>query len=165
MQVGQGQAIPPAPGPYPPLTVENIVALVQQLEPEAAVAPVLEQTLFGYDSRAAAALFKELSKAGLTHRAFELFDWLRSLPPQHQLQRLCDVFTYTTSESLTGCALKNLVHLGAVWLVALYTATTTNNYSDTRPTHSIDLGHSPNRTRCCPWPHGRQIELSRSSLT
>ena len=47
-------------------------------------------------SRAVAALLKETAKAGLPHRALELFDWLRGLPPSNDLSVLCDVFTYTT---------------------------------------------------------------------
>lgn len=48
------------------------------------------------DSRATAALLKELSKAGLPHRAAELFDWLRGLPRGHALAPLADLYTYTT---------------------------------------------------------------------
>lgn len=35
-------------------------------------------------------------------RASELFDWLRSLPENHELAHLCDVYTYTTIISQCG---------------------------------------------------------------
>ena len=57
------------------------------------------------DSRAVAFLLKDVSKAGLAHRALEVFHWLRNLPESHPLSKLCDVFTYTTGGSL-GCILR-----------------------------------------------------------
>ncbi len=56
----------------------------------------VQEGLHRLDSRAVAALLKELAKNGLPHRAAELFDWLRSLPPDHALARLADLYTYTT---------------------------------------------------------------------
>ena len=53
------------------------------------------KALFHFDSRATALLFKDLSKAGVGHRAVELFDWLRKLDESHPLRPLCDVYTYT----------------------------------------------------------------------
>ena len=41
---------------------------------------------------------QELAKAGLSHRAAELFDWMRRLPDGHELASLCDVYTYTTGK-------------------------------------------------------------------
>ena len=58
--------------------------------------------LMQLDSRAVAALLKELSKGGAPHRAAELFDWRRSLPPDHPLARLADLYTYTTIISQVG---------------------------------------------------------------
>ncbi len=52
--------------------------------------------LHSLDSRACAALLKELSKNGLSHHALTIFDWLQSLPSEHELSSQCDVFTYTT---------------------------------------------------------------------
>ena len=54
------------------------------------------------DSRAVAALLKELSKGGLPYRAAELFDWLRALPESDPLARLADLYTYTTIISQCG---------------------------------------------------------------
>jgi hypothetical protein len=48
------------------------------------------------DSRAVAAMLKELARVGCAGRAHELFDWLRGLPPTHELAALCDVYTFTT---------------------------------------------------------------------
>ncbi len=52
--------------------------------------------LFYMDSRAVAAMLKEMARVGCGGRAQEVFDWLRSLPPTHDLAPLCDVFTFTT---------------------------------------------------------------------
>ncbi|KAK9795872.1 hypothetical protein WJX73_003023 [Symbiochloris irregularis] len=84
------------------LTVEDLVALVQKLPGDVPVVPAVSEGLWTLDSRALAALLKELNKAGLTQRAFELFDWLRELPSSHELYALCDVFTYTTVIALCG---------------------------------------------------------------
>lgn len=62
----------------------------------------VQEGLHRLDSRAVAALLKELAKNGLPHRAAELFDWLRSLPPDHALARLADLYTYTTIISQVG---------------------------------------------------------------
>ena len=34
-------------------------------------------------------------------QALELFDWLQSLPPNHELAPLADVFSYTTGQHWT----------------------------------------------------------------
>lgn len=91
---GQGSD-PPAE-----LTVEDLVAVIQKLPGDAPVVPAVVEGLWLLDSRAAAALLKDLSKVGLTQRAFELFDWLRELPPTHELSSICDVFTYTTGDEM-----------------------------------------------------------------
>lgn len=54
------------------------------------------QGLYYLDSSALAALLKELSKQGQLKRSVEIFDWLRSLAPSHDLAGLCDLYTYTT---------------------------------------------------------------------
>lgn len=55
------------------------------------------------DSRAVAAMLKELARVGCGGRAQEVFDWLRSLPHTHDLAALCDVFTFTTGQRLLAC--------------------------------------------------------------
>ena len=52
--------------------------------------------LYYQDSRGLAAMLKELSKSGHGQQALELFDWLQSLPPSHDLAPLADVFSFTT---------------------------------------------------------------------
>ena len=52
--------------------------------------------LYYQDSRGLAAMLKELSKSGHGQQALELFDWLQSLPPNHDLAPLADVFSFTT---------------------------------------------------------------------
>lgn len=104
-QVAQGQGWPGQPQPMQQHhTVESLVAIVQQLPTGASAVAAVAPGLGSLDSRACAALLKELSKIGLPHHALGIFDWLQSLPTGHELSRLCDVFTYTTGEDCYVCA-------------------------------------------------------------
>ncbi|DBB15885.1 TPA: hypothetical protein ACH3X3_003524 [Trebouxia sp. C0006] len=72
---------------------------IQQLPkitPGVSAIPTAAQRLHSLDSRACAALLKDLSKNGLPHHALAIFDWLQSLPSEHELSSLCDTFTYPT---------------------------------------------------------------------
>ena len=80
------------------LSVEDLIIIVQRLPPGMSPIPAVAQGLHSVDSRACAAFLKDLSKVGLPHHAITIFDWLQSLPPENDLARLCDVFTYTTGE-------------------------------------------------------------------
>lgn len=82
------------------MTIEELVQFLQGLSRSQPIPDSAYQALFHYDSRATASLLKELSKAGLTSRAAELFDWLRKLEPGHPLHSLCDVYTYTAMISM-----------------------------------------------------------------
>lgn len=82
------------------MTIEELVQFLQGLSRNQPIPDTAYQALFHYDSRATASLLKELSKAGLTSRAAELFDWLRKLDAGHPLQALCDVYTYTAMISM-----------------------------------------------------------------
>ncbi|KAL3130099.1 hypothetical protein ABBQ38_008415 [Trebouxia sp. C0009 RCD-2024] len=84
------------------LSVEDLIFIVQRLPPGMSPIPAVAQGLHSVDSRACAAFLKDLSKVGLPHHAITIFDWLQSLPPENDLARLCDVFTYTTVISLCG---------------------------------------------------------------
>ncbi|GBF98291.1 hypothetical protein Rsub_10954 [Raphidocelis subcapitata] len=103
---GPGPAGPGGPphgaGPAAPdaLSVEDAVALVRRLPRDEPLPERLHRALRHLDSRAAALLLKDLSKAGLDERAIELFDWLRALRDGHALRALCDVYTYTAMISL-----------------------------------------------------------------
>ena len=93
--------LPPPPQEF---TVESLVRAVMALKP---AQPIMQATrlsagLRTLDSRAVAALLKELSKAGAQHRASELFDYLRALPDDHELAPLADLYTYTTVISQCG---------------------------------------------------------------
>jgi len=97
MQVAQGQTWQGGMQQLPEqLTVEDLVAMVQRLPPGVSAIPTVAQGLHSLDSRACAALLKDLSKNGLPHHALTIFDWLQSLPSENELSSLCDVFTYTT---------------------------------------------------------------------
>ena len=54
----------------------------------------------GLDSRAVAALLKELAKTGQGARAHEFFEYILGLGDQHEAARLRDVFTYTAAISI-----------------------------------------------------------------
>lgn len=64
------------------------------------MAGIAASSLSGLDSRAVAALLKELAKTGNVHRAQEFFDYILGLGDQHEAARLCDVFTYTAAISI-----------------------------------------------------------------
>ncbi|KAL3156639.1 hypothetical protein ABBQ38_000922 [Trebouxia sp. C0009 RCD-2024] len=82
------------------MTVEELVQFLQSLNRTQPIPDSAYQALFHFDSRATASLLKDLSKAGLTNRAAEVFDWLRKLEAGHPLQSLCDVYTYTAMISM-----------------------------------------------------------------
>lgn len=96
-------------------TVEDLLRVLRHLSPEASVVTAVERGLEHLDSRALAALLKELAKAGLPGRASELFEWLRSRPNDHVLAGLCDVYTYTTiiAQCGTGAGLQSALMLAA----------------------------------------------------
>lgn len=98
-QVAQGQGWQGLPQPMQQYyTVEDLLAIVQRLPTGTSAVAAVAPGLGSLDSRACAALLKELSKSGLPHHALGIFDWLQSLPTGHELSRLCDIFTYTTGE-------------------------------------------------------------------
>lgn len=85
-------------------TVDLLVKSVLALKPSQRITESTKLTsgLHVLDSRAVAALLKDLAKAGAPHRASQLFDYLRSLPQDHELSRLVDLYTYTTVISQCG---------------------------------------------------------------
>ena len=85
-------------------TVETLVKKVLALKSSQSIldATQLKEGLRVLDSRAVAALLKELAKAGAPNRAGELFDYLRSLPEEDELACLADLYTYTTIISQCG---------------------------------------------------------------
>ncbi|CAL8469671.1 g9212 [Coccomyxa elongata] len=103
-KVGRGQKLGEGAEavPFSDMTVEDLLRIVRSLPPEESAVAAVSRGLFYLDSRALAALLKELHKVGLSNRASELFDWLRSLPENHELAHLCDVYTYTTIISQCG---------------------------------------------------------------
>ena len=72
----------------------------RRLPSRESVASVAAGCIPGLDSRAVAALLKELAKTGNGHRAHEFFDYILGLGDQHEAARLCDVFTYTAAISI-----------------------------------------------------------------
>lgn len=56
----------------------------------------LRVLLHGCNSRFLASVFKRLEHRRASHRAFEVFAILRSLPPHDPLAALCDMYTYST---------------------------------------------------------------------
>ena len=83
-------------------TVEDLLEVVRHLPAEASAVQAVAHGLYCLDSGALAALLKELNKAGHARRAQEIFDWLRSLDPAHDLSALCTTMTYTTMISQCG---------------------------------------------------------------
>lgn len=83
-------------------TVEDLLEVVRHLPPEASAIRAIAHGLYALDSGALAALLKELNKGGHSRRAQEIFDWLRSLDPSHDLYGLANTMTYTTMISQCG---------------------------------------------------------------
>lgn len=84
------------------MSVEELKEVCCSLPPDASAVAAVFGSLSYLDSRAMAALMKDLAKAQHLDRAMELFDWLKSLPPDDELYGLCDVYTFTTAISLMG---------------------------------------------------------------
>ena len=106
---------PPATPLTAPVTVASLASTLRSLSPGSPGPPAVAEPLSRIDSRALAALLKELRffrgsgggggrRSTFVDRAAELFDWLRSLPfPGHPLAaRLLDVYTYTTAIAACG---------------------------------------------------------------
>lgn len=102
--VGKGQLISSDTRPGAEWSVEEIVRLVVSLPASACVVTTVAPALHHLDSRATAALLKELARARQLPRALDIFQWLRSLEPHHPLSSLADVYTFTTAVSLMGQA-------------------------------------------------------------
>eukprot|EP00210_Caulerpa_lentillifera_P002371 g2274.t1 len=102
-KVGSGQPLEPSNKlSFSEMSVEDLVRVIKTLPPDTSVVLAVSQALCYLDSRALAALLKELAKVGCANRAIELFDWLRNFEPTDELASLCDVYTYTTMVSLCG---------------------------------------------------------------
>lgn len=102
-KVGCGQPLEAAHKlSFSEMSVEDLVRVIQGLPADTSVVLAVSQALCYLDSRALAALLKELAKVGCASRAVELFDWLRNFEPGEELASLCDVYTYTTMVSLCG---------------------------------------------------------------
>ncbi|GBF92082.1 hypothetical protein Rsub_04429 [Raphidocelis subcapitata] len=82
--------------PYSGLNVEDVMAVLIRRPHGSSVVQTVGHLLPALDSRALAALLKEMHKRGMAPAATELFDWLRGLPPGHECGALADVYTYTT---------------------------------------------------------------------
>jgi pentatricopeptide repeat domain-containing protein 1 len=84
------------------MSVEELVRVCSTLPPDGSAVAAVSAAMAYLDSRATAALMKELAKTQQLARAMEIFDWLKSLPAEHELYGLCDVYTFTTAISLMG---------------------------------------------------------------
>jgi pentatricopeptide repeat domain-containing protein 1 len=84
------------------MSVEELVKLCSSLPGGASAVAAVAPALSYLDSRAMAAFMKELAKTQQLARAMEIFDWVKSLPADHELYGLCDVYTFTTAISLMG---------------------------------------------------------------
>ena len=91
-KVSKGQRLQDNMGlAFSDMTVEDLLRIVLKLAPQESAIDAVSQGLYYLDSSALAALLKELSKQGHLKRSVEIFDWLRSLEPSHELAGLCDL--------------------------------------------------------------------------
>ena len=96
-------------------SVEGLLEVILQLPPEMSTVPAVASGLHSLDAGALAALLKELNKNRCSHRAQEIFDWLRKLDSNHPLSALCTTMTFTTMISQCGAqhALRRAMELMA----------------------------------------------------
>ncbi|GLC52282.1 hypothetical protein PLESTB_000604700 [Pleodorina starrii] len=87
-------------GGYSDALIHQLTTAVRQLPRGQSPQDVVAGRLAALDGRGLALLLKQLASGGLVAQAWELFDWLRSLEPGHELARLLDVFPYTAMISL-----------------------------------------------------------------
>uniref|UniRef100_A0A383VDG4 PROP1-like PPR domain-containing protein n=1 Tax=Tetradesmus obliquus TaxID=3088 RepID=A0A383VDG4_TETOB len=100
--VGRGDTLDTDGGMPSEMSVEELVKLCSSLPGGASAVAAVAPALSYLDSRAMAAFMKELAKTQHLSRAMEIFDWLKSLPADHELYGLCDVYTFTTAISMMG---------------------------------------------------------------
>lgn len=96
-------------------TVEDLLDIVMALPNEVSSIPAVANGLHVLDAGALAALLKELNRNKCSHRAQEIFDWLRDLENNNPLRQLCTTMTYTTMISQCGAqhALRRAMELMA----------------------------------------------------
>ncbi|BDA45635.1 probable pentatricopeptide repeat-containing protein At2g31400, chloplastic at N-terminal half [Coccomyxa sp. Obi] len=82
------------------VSVEELVWRIRRLPAREPIGPTAAGCLAGLDSRACAALLKELARTGLAHRAQEFFDHVLGLTDASEAARLADVYTYTAAISI-----------------------------------------------------------------
>lgn len=80
--------------------MEELVWRIRRLPAREPIGPTAAGCLPGMDSRACAALLKELARTGLAHRAQEFFDYVLALGDASEAARLADVYTYTAAISI-----------------------------------------------------------------
>ncbi len=92
------------------VSVEDLVWRIRRLPAREPISTVAASALPNLDSRACAALLKELARTGLAHRAQDFFDYVLSLGEVHEAARLCDVYTYTAAISICVSAQQVCIH-------------------------------------------------------
>ncbi|GLI69473.1 hypothetical protein VaNZ11_014091 [Volvox africanus] len=97
---GRGGAVGGPTGGHSDAMVQQLFMVIRQLPAGQAPQDAVADRLAAMDGRSVAMLLKQLANNGLAMLAWELFDWLRSLAPSHELVRLLDVFLYTAMISL-----------------------------------------------------------------
>jgi len=99
---------PPAGAPggaaamAPGVSVSELKRLIEGLPLESSAVAAVAPRLARLDAAHFAALLTELARDNHAFRAWQLFDWLRTLPEGAELRALADVHTYTTMISLCG---------------------------------------------------------------
>ncbi|CAK0784210.1 hypothetical protein CVIRNUC_007414 [Coccomyxa viridis] len=99
------RALAQAEGQAVPQDAANAVELkriIEGLPLETSAVAAVEWRLGQLEPSQFAALLTELARDNHAFRAWQLFDWVRTLPEGHSLQRLCDANTYSTMITLCG---------------------------------------------------------------
>ncbi len=107
---GRGPGAGGGPGGRPGMdaVVQSVFATLRQLPRGQPAHEAVGDALVGLDGRSMAALAKQLAAQGMAAVAWELFEWLRGLGPQHDLVRLLDVYLYTAMISACSAHRRDL---------------------------------------------------------
>lgn len=99
------------------VTVEDLLDIILSSNVPDEWFAITQSGLSCLDSRAFAALLKELCRKGRPLEAFKIFDWLRSLETNHKLAHLLDVYTYTTM--IAQCGSQEKLHRAMEFLMEM----------------------------------------------
>jgi pentatricopeptide repeat domain-containing protein 1 len=80
----------------------DVKRIVASLPLEQQAGPAVAHVLPMLDAKHFCSLLKELAKENLAFRTWQLFEWVKALPENHEAHHLANSSTYTTMITLCG---------------------------------------------------------------